>query len=79
MATVVIGDTVFKVYQATMLVIVINYLRLFALSYIVTMEIDTRVQCITAIHTTSRMLHCWRAGAIQLMYDNKTMELKRLM
>ena len=46
----------FKVYQATMLVIVINCLRLFALSFIVTMEIDTRVQCITAIHTTSRML-----------------------
>ena len=44
----------FKVYQATMLVIVINCLRLFA--FIVTMEIDTRVQCITAIHTTSRML-----------------------
>ena len=40
----------FKVYQATMLVIVINCLRLFALSFIVTMEIDTRV------HTTSRML-----------------------
>ena len=39
-----------------MLVIVINCLRLFALSFIFTMEIDTRVQCITAIHTTSRML-----------------------
>ena len=40
----------FKVYQATMLVIVINCLRLFALSFIVTMEI-TRVLNVSRPYT----------------------------
>ena len=46
-----------RLYQATMLVIVINCLRLFV---VVTMVMGVMcVQCITAIRTTYRLL-CWK-------------------